>query len=193
LVAQAASSEDAGITFGATTSQLFYGFDMTYSGSAPIGNAYFAAFQNSGVFVARTFLAAPTTSGFRLALGTNLQTDGAASAFSPDLNIGTLYRVVVGYDPTTGALNLWFNNSNQGSPNLSIAAAGTTATLNGFILRQGGTAANAYSGLNIDNFEVASTFNEAFAFAVPEPATYMLLGFGALVCAQHFRRRNKKS
>ncbi len=26
---------------------------------------------------------------------------------------------------------------------------------------------------------------------IPEPATYMLLGFGVLVCAQQFRRKNK--
>ena len=27
------------------------------------------------------------------------------------------------------------------------------------------------------------------ATAVPEPAIYMLLGFGVLLCAQHFRRK----
>jgi hypothetical protein len=192
LLAQTASSEDAGLTFTGTTAPLFYAFDLQYTGATPAGNAYFAALRNSGSFVARTFLAAPTTSGFRLGIGTNATGDGAATIFTPDLTNNTLYRVVVGYNPTTGALNFWINNGVEGSPDLSIAAAGTTATLNGFNLRQGGNAANNYSGLNIDNFEIATTFDEAFNFApIPEPSTYamMLVGAGLLFGMQRLRRK----
>ncbi len=192
LTAGSGSREDGGLTFTATPSLLFYAFDLQYTGSTPAGNAYFAALRNSGTFVARTFLAAPTSTGFRLGIGTNGTNDGAATVFTPDLTINTFYRIVVGYDPTTGALNFWINNGNEGSPDLSIAAAGTTATLNGFNLRQGGDGANSYLGLNIDNFEVATTFQEAFDFTpIPEPATYAMLfiGSGMLVGVQRLRRK----
>ena len=41
------------------------------------------------------------------------------------------------------------------------------------------------------DFQSADFLGMGTLTLIPEPATYMLLGFGVLVCAQQFRRKKK--
>jgi hypothetical protein len=52
--------EDNAIAFGATTTMLFYGLDVSFTGPfLPTGASYFAAFRNGVSEVGRMFLGAP--------------------------------------------------------------------------------------------------------------------------------------
>ncbi|MGZ4966792.1 MAG: PEP-CTERM sorting domain-containing protein [Chthoniobacterales bacterium] len=50
------------------------------------------------------------------------------------------------------------------------------------------TGSGSRDTVGIDNFSLTSSGAISTLLLVPEPATYMLLGLGALVCAQQFRR-----
>ena len=192
------SMEDVAVPFGATATLLFYGMDVTFTGSSnPSGWAYFAAFRNGVTDVARLFIAAPTSGAadsFRLGTAQNSQGDGAIAVnFLSNLSFGTVYRVVVSYDPTAGTVQMRLYQSGTFLGGLGVLA-GTTSDIDSFVLRQGGNSSNAYSGLNIDNVTIATTLDEAYS-AVPEPGTWamMALGAGMLVAVQWRRRRSRSA
>lgn len=186
--------EDNAVPFGATATLLFYGLDVSFTGTAlPTGNAYFAAFRNGVTEVGRLFLGAPAggaANSYRLGIGQTITGDGGGAVnFLSNLTFGTVYRIVIGYDPASGFMDFWLANPDPTNPQLSLLA-GSTTQIDSFVLRQGGNAANTYSGLNIDNLTIATTFSEANV-AVPEPATWLMMigGAGLLVAMNSLRRR----
>lgn len=186
--------EDVAIPFGATADLLFYGMDISFTGTSnPTGWTYFAAFRNGLNEVARLFIAAPAggaPNSFRLGNAQNSQGDGGTAVnFLSNLSFGTVYRVVGSYNPTVGTFEMKLYQGSTYLGGLGVLA-GTTSDIETFVLRQGGNSSNSYSGLNIDNLTIATTFDEAYA-AVPEPGTWamMALGAGILTAAQWRRRR----
>ena len=194
--AGSAAMEDIAVPFGATASLLFYGMDISFTGtSLPTGSAYFASFRSGVTEVARLFLRAPAVGDpntYRLGAGQNISNDGASMSSAPPFTFGTVYRIVVSFDPTSGWMELFFNHPDDGIVSNGILA-GTSGPIDSFLLRQGGNAANAYSGLNIDNLTIATTFNEANA-AVPEPGTWALIALGAgMLGVTQWRRRLRQA
>ena len=156
----------------------FYGLDVSFTGGAlPLGHAYFAAFRDGVTEVARLFMRGPTggeADSFRIGIGQNISGDGGTE-FVSNRTFGTVYRIIIGYDPGSGWLTMWLNDATNGSIG---SLAGATAQIDSFVLRQGGNATNSYSGLNVDNLTIATTFAEAQA--VPEPVTWLMMTLGAV-------------
>lgn len=181
LLAGGVSSQDSERGLGASysTGILYAGFDLTLS-TAPVGSAYFAHFKDSTAsgFRGRVFVGAPTLAGFRVGLENDVGDNGVSVAFTPDLNLGETYRVVLGYDTANRTSSLWVNNGTEGSPTLTDATAATFLAITSFALRQGGSATATYTGLDVDNLFTATDF--ATAYTVPEPSVLAVAGLGAL-------------
>ena len=190
MSAGATSREDSNRLLDATysTGVLFAGFDLTLS-STPVGSAYFAHFKDSTTsgFRGRVFLGAPTSAGFRIGLENDAGDNGATVAFTSDLTLGATYRVVLGYDTAARTSRLWVNNSVEGTPTLADATAPTFLAITSFALRQGASTPAAYTGLDLDNLNVATDFTSAYT--VPEPSTIVLTVLGGLLGLLALRRK----
>jgi MYXO-CTERM domain-containing protein len=194
MLADGASRPDAYRALGTeySSGKMFAGFDFRLM-SEPSGWAYFLAFYrtSSGTARGRVFAAAPSApgSGFRFGIE-NQHGDGAASVIlSGDYALNTTYRVVFGWDFTTRTSQLWIASDDELAPTLTDSTdAPNGLALNALLLRQGGTAANTYSGLSLDNLRVATDF----AYAVPEPHEYALFAGLGLVGFALWRRRAAK-
>ncbi len=110
------------------------------------------------------------------------------SSFSSNLNLtGTLditgsnisINLVAGFTPTIGSMFTVVTNDGADAITGTFAQAIATAG-------NGQTFSIDYAG-GTGNDLVLTTLTAA----IPEPATYMLIGLGALVCGQQFRRRKK--
>lgn len=169
-----------------STGLLFAGFDLTLS-ITPVGSAYFLHFKDATTsgFRARVFLSEPTATGFRLGLENDGGDNAAALPVTSDLEVGSTYRVILGYDTAAGTSRLWVNNLSESSPTLEDTTAASPLTITALALRQGGSATATYTGLDIDNLIVATDF----VSVVPEPSTYAL---GLLGLATLFFLRRRK-
>ena len=124
------------------------------------------------------------TSGFAinatgLQLGSRATTSGPTTITlrsSVDGFVADLGIVTQGADSTWRLLTM---------PGFNITGdAGVPVTFR--IYGSGGTSA-AGGNWRVDDISLTAT-----ATAIPEPGTYMLLGIGVLMCAQQFRKRNRK-
>lgn len=143
---------------------------------------YFAHFSGS-TFTARTDIAAFSASGYRPGVATASAV--AETIWGFDLSYGTDYRMVVGYDFTTGLTSLWIDPTAITDTSVTSTTARTGITLDAFNFRQ--SAATPDQDISIGQLRVATTFDEVL---VPEPSTYALLvatGIGAYV----IRRRRR--
>jgi hypothetical protein len=180
IINQASSSEDVNVDTGMVmgTGDLWYAaFDFSNTGGS--SSAYFAHFlENASNFVSRIWVTAPAAGGdFRLAFSNdNSITDGDGEVFSADLTYGTTYRVVSSYDFTAQQGTLWIDPINESSPSMTATDPGYSDACFGYAFRQGGGGTQQI----VDNLVVATTFDEALT-GVPEPASFVLLGIGALL------------
>ena len=100
------------------------------------------------------------------------------------LSYGTIYHLVINYDPVTQSSTLWVNPAVESDPSVSITNTAFAAlAVSGFGLRQSNAAATlpaspSYAGTGdwnwaVDNLGVGSTFADACEVPVPaKPATW---------------------
>jgi hypothetical protein len=184
LTSGSGSREDVSRGIGAvlTNGVVFAGFDLTVGTPPPTPTAgdYFLHFANEGTgFRGRVFVYGAEASGFRV----GLENDGGSTAIlTPDLPLNTQLRVVLAYDISNHTSRLWVDSADESIPTLADTVPATAvANIQRIALRQGSS--TTFSGVNVDNLIVATTFVEA----VPEPSVGLLLGAGAL--AFWLRRR----
>lgn len=194
-VTLAATGQDVNRPFGsaftaADTSSMWLSFDLTLSAANATGD-YFIHLNDGSTtgFFGRVYAKAGASGTFDLALVTGSGTP-AAAAYGADLAFGT-YHVVARYDLNSGAGNdtgaLFVNPVNPfgvgDTPYMSAVTVTATdpAGISGANLRQGTTGP---AGAVIDNIVVS-------AQAIPEPATWMLMGVGLLVGVTKRFRRNR--
>lgn len=169
------SREDVSKPLGVTmqSGDKFYAaIDVTVT----MNNAdvYFAFFRDSGTnFTARICVTTPTSTGdFTFALFSGSSSTPIVTKGLGDFLYGQQYRVVTSYEFATGTTDLWVNPVNQSSPKIEIVAYPGMSIMN-YAFRQ---ATGSTSVQTIDNLVVGTAFSDV----VPEPATIMLLGLGAL-------------
>jgi hypothetical protein len=175
---------------------VFAGYDLTVT-SAPTdaGDNYFSHFAVNNVggagFFSRVSL---NLSGTDTVLGlAESTTSGSVPNVlgTTPLELNQTYRVVQSYDFTLGEAKVWLNPISEASPFLVDSSFATTPlTIGSFNFR-----INNVSDGNklIDNFVVASTFDEVVT-AVPEPTSMALIGvvgIGGLIT--RFRRKSASS
>lgn len=177
---QGSQSEDVSRSFGSPLGAgetVFFGFDVTMSGSGPATDTYFAHVKNSGTFFSsRIFVSSPNAGG-DYSYGFSASST-IAGEWSTDFSYGSTQRVIASYDFDTGAINLWINASSMGDPSLSFFGfAGDAMEFIAFREAAGNTVQV------IDNVAVGSTFAEV----VPTPGAAALMGIAGLASVR--RRR----
>jgi hypothetical protein len=175
------SRQDDSTAFANTTSgKLYYGFDfsVTDDGTGTF-DEYFAHFKDSGSdFTARMHID-PATGGGDYTVGISGTDASPEATWATDLTFGTTYRAIAEYDFTTDVSTLWIDATSTGDTSI-VAGADAVPALEAFALRQSTAAGET---ITVDNLIVATTFAEA----VPEPASWALIGLGAIAVLR--RRR----
>lgn len=153
------SGEDVNRVFGAqgAAAKTYASFDVTFTiGTAITGDAYFAHLKDSGTFNfrARVF-GGPGTTGWTLKFDNDSSTPDAT--WPAELSLGVQYKIVISYDASTGAAELWVNPSAETDPKITSAVGGSGTDIESFAMRQASHAAGQ-SFQNIDNIKVGTTF-----------------------------------
>jgi len=158
----------------------YYGFQLTVT-SAPSDagqNDLIAALaqETTREMRAKLGLRAGSTAGtFKLDL-----LDGSAGSSNADLQIGTTYQVIVS---RTGQ-KLWVNATSSSDTPYGTDW-GNFRTPNYFWMQQNAE----FGSFTIDRLAIGTDFDEVRQFIVPEPASLMMLGIGALVALRRRRMR----
>ena len=169
-------NSDTGLMMGAGD-RWYAGFDVTVTGGTT--NVYFGMFlDGTSNFLSRIWVTAPAGGGnYRLGFSNdNSITDADGEVFSGDLSFGTTYRLVSYYDYTAMQGKLWIDPVDESSPGFLATDPGYSDPVTAYAFRQ----SSGDSSQTIDNLCVATTFDEALT-CIPEPASLMLLGLGALL------------
>jgi hypothetical protein len=176
--------EDVNNVFASqTTGTVYYGIDFSvddlgvdHSGA----DEYFAHFNSTGSFVARLHVTSPNVPAtpaaqYTVAIST-FETEEDVK-WATDLDYGTNYRAVVGYDIALDQAQLWINPVSIASPSIlgDDAVADVVSSIFSFSLRQSDPGPD--EDVRVDNLIVATTFDEAAA--IPEPGAFV---FGGVVC-----------
>ena len=172
------ASEDVETLFTSTTSgSVYFGFDISvadpgsYSG---IDFEYFAHVSASGTFnyTARTDIAAFSASGYRPGIATTAGT--AEVSWGSDLAYDADYRLVVGYDFTTGLASLWVDPTTVTDTSITTLSSTVRGALDTFNFRQAGATPN--QDFSIGQLRVATTFDEVLV--APPPTIPSLTWYG---------------
>ena len=172
-----ANSEDVTTLFaaGVTAGNIYFGFDMSVADPGSYSGTdfeYFAHWNTTGSFQSRTDVAAFSASGWRPGQGGSQST--AEVVWGSDLAYGTDYRLVVGYDFTTGLSSLWVDPTAESDTSITTSSSVTGFTANGFNFRQADATPN--QDFSIGSLRVATTFAEVLL--VPPPVTPALDWYG---------------
>ncbi len=169
-------SEDNESGFGTsfTTGNLYFGFDLSVADPGSYTGTdfeYFAHFSGSG-FTSRTDIGEFTATGYRP--GTASGSSTAEVLWGSELSYATDYRLVVGYDFTTGLTSMWVDPTAVTDPSVTSTTSVTGRTLDAFNFRQ--SAATPNQDLSIGQLRVATTFDEVLVG--PPPTIPSLTWYG---------------
>lgn len=171
----AGSGEDVNLGFPplGAADKVYASFDlMLPSGQIVdpgVNGLYFAHFKDATFgFRGRMGVVDPQAAGdYAVAINADSGALGAGATWATDLSFDTTYKIIISYDASTGAAELWVDATVETDPKIvdAVGSAGTLITA--FALRQ----SNAYTGSQIiDNVVVATTFGDALA-TPPGPLT----------------------
>ena len=170
------ASEDSESGFGTsfTTGNLYFGFDLSVADPGSYTGTdfeYFAHFSGSA-FTARTDIGEFTATGYRP--GTASGSSTAEVLWGSELSYATDYRLVVGYDFTTGLTTMWVDPSAVTDTSVTSTTVVTGRTLDAFNFRQ--SAATPNQDFSIGQLRVATTFDEVLV--APPPVIPSLTWYG---------------
>ena len=175
-----------------TTGTIYFGFDLSVADPGSYGGTDFEYFSHfsGNTFRARTDIAAFSASGYRPGIATT--SSAAETTWGSDLAYGTDYRLVVGYDFTTGLASMWVDPTAITDPSISSTSVVTGGSIDAFNFRQSGATPN--QDISIGQLRVATTFDEVLlapstVSAIPEPSSGLVLGFLLLSGLMHRRRK----
>lgn len=174
------SREDVSRGFGVVGAgeTIYYGMDVTMSGSGPASDTYFAHFKNSGTFfTSRVWVTSPNAGGdYSYGFSTS---STLGSEWATDFTYGSTQRVIASYNFDTGEARMWVNASSELDPSL-VAAGFVGDLMEAFALRQ----AAGNTGQAIDNVAVGNSFSSV----VPTPGAVALMGLAGVAASR--RRRS---
>ena len=182
-----AESAFAGVSSGA----VYFGFDMSvadpgaYTGTDFEYFAHFDATGGTSAIQSRTDVAAFSAAGWRPGIAQAAST--AESVWNADLAYGQDYRLVVGYDFSTGRSTLWVDPTAPTDASIQTTSSATGFTVEAFRFRQ--AAADPDQNFSIGSLRVATTFGEVLVAPVPEPATLSLAAIGLAGAGLAIHRR----
>lgn len=179
-------TEDVGATnvYAAQSGQFYAGVTLTISDNGSDGQYICGLMTGNGVMSGRLYATNVTASTFRLGLAGDSTTP---VYLGTDLDVGTSYRIVMGYNNGTDTHTLWIDplTSEVATPDLTITEA-VTGSPNGFFIRQSTTWGAGLAAWTLDDLSVATDFENAVT-VVPEPSAFAFLVLGAALL--RLRRR----
>ncbi|WP_428224107.1 T9SS type A sorting domain-containing protein [Flavobacterium sp.] len=176
-----AGGTDAQVTVTSqTTGTVYYAFDLTITGALAAvidaNGGYLAGFtQNATTFGGTLWIKKDPAdaTNTKFAFGTEVRTaTGTATSFTPySYDLGTTYKVLVGYTFNTGGASddsskLWINPTvnDEASPLITDTHTGADLTsIVSFFLRQ--DSATETPAVAIDNLKISTTFNDVMLSA----------------------------
>ena len=173
--------------------KLYYAFNVIvtdpgkYTGT---DSEYFAHWKSDEGHKSLTEVAAFSASGWRPGHRANTSED--STVWGSDLDYGTDYRIVVGYNFSNGKSSLWVDPTSKSDPSITSTESEEDFDAEGFNFRQSNSTPNQQ--LSIGNLRVSKKFdqvlyNSSAGAAVPEPNTLITLGLIGILGLAHTRRR----
>lgn len=189
VVQHGVPSEDANLGFAPVSGFIYFGIDFTvpdlgspYSGN---DNEYFAHFREAFNFSARLDVV-EAMGGGDFSVGIASDDSTADAIWATDLSYGTTYRAVVGYDQDANIAQLWIDASVFGDTSIfGDDKPDPGDSVVSFALRQSDSSMN--EAVLVDGLVIGRRFDDVVN-AVPEPATMLILGAGALLALRKRRR-----
>ena len=180
-------SEDANRSTGSTMGagdKWYYAAIVTVNdtnaGEPSLGNNdYFMHFRDGGFgFRGRAYLATANVDASKFTFGHSASSGGLVGKWADDLDFGVPHTIVVSYDYDTGFSEMWVNPTSEADTKLTDTAGEMTAVAE-LAMRQDFTGGTPDSQTLVDIVSIGTTFDEVLR-AVPEPASFALVGIGAL-------------
>lgn len=173
--------------------KLYYAFNVIvtdpgkYTGT---DSEYFAHWKSDEGHKSLTEVAAFSASGWRPGHRANTSED--STVWGSDLDYGTDYRIVVGYNFSNGKSTLWVDPTSKSDTSITSTESEEDFDAEGFNFRQSNSTPNQQ--LSIGNLRVAKKFDQVLysssaGAAVPEPSMLITLSLIGILGFAHTRRR----